>query len=60
MARKRFFVWYDGKYIADYYYLRPALDYIRRNCLRSDDNHSLSLVDLEGTHYNPHNGSIII
>lgn len=53
MARKAFFVDYNGKFIAVYKTLNGALRYIQRQGLEDDLHNSLYLVDNEGNLYNP-------
>ena len=59
MARKKFFIWYNGKYIADFCYLSGAIKYIKRKDLKSDLDNSLSLVDWKGNSYHPFNGMLM-
>ena len=55
----RFYVHYNGCFIADYKSVRACLNFIRRNGLENDCDNSLHVVDNNGDMYNCINGNKI-
>ena len=55
----RFWVEYNGKYVADYKSVRACLNLIRRKGLKDDFDNTLRIVDNNGELYNVINGTKI-
>ena len=53
----RFWVEYNGKYVADYKSVRACLNFINRKKLQDDFNNTLRIVDNNGDEYNVINGN---
>jgi len=53
----RFWVDYNGKYVADYKSVKACLNFISRKGLQDDYDNSLSIVDNNGDMYNWINGN---
>lgn len=49
----KYFVEYNGKYIAEYKTLKGANDFITKKGLKNDDDNLLLIVDNEGGMYRP-------
>jgi len=55
----RFWIWYNGKYMAGYKSVRACLNFINRKNLQDDYNNALQIVDNNGDCYNVINGNKI-
>lgn len=44
----KYFVEYNGKYIAEYKTLKGCINYIEKRNLKDDENNSLNIVDGNG------------
>ena len=53
----RFWVEYNGKYVADYKSVRACLNFIDRKGFRDDLNNTLRIVDNNGDMYNTISGN---
>lgn len=53
----RFWVEYNGKYVADYKSVRACLNFIDRKGLQEDLNNTLRIVDNNGDMYNTISGN---
>ena len=53
----RFWVEYNGKYVADYKSVKACLNLIRRKGLKDDFDNTLRIVDNNGDMYNVINGN---
>jgi hypothetical protein len=53
----RFWVWYNGKYMAGYKSVRACLNFIKRKKLQDDYDNTLRIVDNNGDMYNVTNGN---
>lgn len=59
MKRKTYWVYLNGKYIADYRTLRGCLDFIERRKLEVNYDNDLGIIDNEGNEYHPYTGKIM-
>lgn len=59
MKRKTYWVYLNGKYIADYRTLRGCLNYIERRKLEYNYDNDLGIIDNEGNEYHPYTGKIM-
>jgi hypothetical protein len=59
MKRKKYWVYLNGKYIADYRTLRGCLDFIERRKLEYNYDNDLGIIDNEGNEYHPYTGKIM-
>lgn len=48
----RYWVDYNGKFVAEYKTLRGCLNYIKREGLQNDFDNTLNIVDVKGNMYN--------
>lgn len=59
MKRKTYWVYLNGKYIADYRTLRGCLDFIERRKLEANYDNDLGIIDNEGNEYHPYTGKMM-
>lgn len=59
MKIKKYWVYLNGKYIADYKTLRGCLNYIERRKLEYNYDNDLGIIDNEGNEYHPYTGKIM-
>lgn len=59
MKRKKYWVYLNGKYIADYRTLRGCLDFIERRKLEANYDNDLGIIDNEGNEYHPYTGKMM-
>ena len=59
MRRKTYWVYLNGKYIADYRTLRGCLDFIERRKLEYNYDNDLGIIDNEGNEYHPYTGKMM-
>ena len=59
MKIKKYWVYLNGKYIADYKTLRGCLNYIERRKLEANYDNDLGIIDNEGNEYHPYTGKIM-
>ena len=59
MKRKTYWVYLNGKYIADYRTLRGCLDFIERRKLEANYDNDLGIIDNEGNEYHPYTGKLM-
>ena len=53
----RFWVWYNGNYMAGYKSVRACLNFINKKKLQDDYDNTLCIVDNNGDMYNTINGN---
>lgn len=59
MKRKTYWVYLNGKYIAEYRTLRGCLDFIERRKLEANYDNDLGIIDNEGNEYHPYTGKMM-
>lgn len=59
MKIKKYWVYLNGKYIADYRTLRGCLNYIERRKLEYNYDNDLGIIDNEGNEYHPYTGKLM-
>jgi hypothetical protein len=59
MKRKTYWVYLNGKYIANYRTLRGCLDFIERRKLEYNYDNDLGIIDNEGNEYHPYTGKMM-
>jgi hypothetical protein len=59
MKRKTYWIYLNGKYIADYRTLRGCLNYIERRKLEYNYDNDLGIIDNEGNEYHPYTGKLM-
>lgn len=59
MRRKTYWVYLNGKYIAEYRTLRGCLDFIERRKLEANYDNDLGIIDNEGNEYHPYTGKMM-
>lgn len=59
MKIKKYWVYLNGKYIADYRTLRGCLNYIERRKLEYNYDNDLGIIDNEGNEYHPYTGKMM-
>lgn len=59
MRRRKYWVYLNGKYIADYRTLRGCLDFIERRKLEYNYDNDLGIIDNEGNEYHPYTGKMM-
>lgn len=55
----RFWVWYNGKYLAGYKSVRACVNFVNRKGLQNDYNNTLRIVDNNGDRYNEVSGNLM-
>lgn len=58
MKRKKYWVYLNGEYIAEYRTLRGCLDFIERRKLEYNYDNDLGIIDNEGNEYHPYTGKM--